>query len=164
MDRRQQLECDARDALAEMCRLYGIPTGLGAAWGLLFASPEALSLSDVAKALGVAKSTASTTLKRLEHLRMVRRRTRPGDRNDYFEPVTDPQAMLRDWVERFVRPELTLGDRMYGQMRRDLDAAVTAGDYDDAEAEVLGARLAQLEMATQATRALVEQFLQSQEG
>lgn len=146
--------------MAEVCRLYGIPTSLGAAWGLLFASPDPLSLSEVAAGLGVAKSTASTTLKRLEHLRMVRRRTKPGDRNDYFEPVTDPTALVRDWLERFVRPELTLSDRMHDQMQSTLNEAADAGDYDERETEVLSGRLAQLSGATAMARTMLEQFLE----
>ena len=161
MDNRERLECDARDAMAEVCRLYGIPTTLGAAWGLLFASPHPSSLSEVAAGLGVAKSTASATLKRLEHLRLVRRRTKPGDRNDYFEPVTDPMAVLRDWLERFVRPELTLGDRMHDQMLASLHAATDAGDYDERETEILSQRLAALQMATATTRHMLEKFLET---
>ncbi len=159
MNQRDQLERDARDAMVEVCRLYGIPTSLGAAWGVLFASPTPMSLSEVAASMGVAKSTASTTLKRLEHLRMVRRRSHAGDRSDYFEALTDPQQMLRDWLERFVKPELGLADGMHDRMAASLQQASAAGDLDEAETAVLHERLAHLESATAQVRALVDAFL-----
>lgn len=145
--------------MAEVCQLYGIPTTLGTAWGVLFASPTPMSLSELAAAMGVAKSTASTTLKRLEHLRFVRRRRHPGDRNDYFEPLTDPQQMLRDWLQRFVRPELGMAHAMHDRMQASLQQASEAGDLDEAEAAVLQERLAHLESATTAVRTWVDAFL-----
>lgn len=159
MTSRDELEAQARDMMAEVCKLYGIPTSLGAAWGVLFASPHALSLTEVAAAMGVAKSTASTTLKRLEHLRMIRRRSRPGDRSDYFEARTDPQQMLREWLERFVKPELGMAHVMHDRMQSSLQQASEAGDLDEAETAVLQERLAHLESATTQVRALVEAFL-----
>lgn len=159
MSARDELEDQARTMMAEVCQLYGIPTGLGAAWGVLFASPSPMSLSEVAVAMGVAKSTASTTLKRLEHLRFVRRRSRPGDRNDYFEALTDPQQMLRDWLQRFVQPELGMAHVMHDRMQSSLQQASEAGDLDEAETAVLQERLAHLESATTQVRALVEAFL-----
>ena len=159
MSGRDELEAQARDIMIGVCQLYGVPTSLGAAWGVLFASPHPMSLTEVADAMGVAKSTASTTLKRLEHLRMVRRRTRPGDRSDYFEALTDPQQMLRDWLERFVRPELGMAHVMHERMQSSLQQASEAGDLDEAETAVLQERLAHLESATTQVRALVDAFL-----
>ena len=162
MNERDELEGAARDAAGEICRLYGIPPSLGAAWGLLFATPAPLSLSEIAQRLGVAKSTASTTMKRLEHLRMARRRGRPGDRNDYFEAVTDPMAILRDWLERFIVHELAMSDQMHAHMAEQLARAVDAGAYDDDEAAVLKSRLEQLSTATKVASGFVDQFLGKQ--
>lgn len=159
MDEREKLENGARDAMAEVCRLYGIPTGLGAAWGLLFASPAPLSLSEIARKLGVAKSTASTTMKRLEQLRMVRRRGRTGDRNDYFEAVTDPMVVLRDWLERFVVHELAMSDQMHAHMAEQLARAVDGGAYAEDEVAVLKTRLQELSTATKVARVYVDEFL-----
>lgn len=145
--------------MVAVCRLYGIPPGLGAAWGVLFASPHPMSLTEVATAMGVAKSTASTTLKRLEHLRMVRRCSRPGDRADYFEPLTDPEQMMRDWMERFIKPELGMADAMHERMHASLQQASEAGDLDEAETQVLQERLDRLGSATTHVRAMVDAFL-----
>lgn len=159
MSGRTQLERQAVEAMAEVCRLYGIPPSLGAAWGVLFASPHPLSLTEVASAVGVAKSTASTSLRRLEHLRMVRRRSQPGERGDFYEVLTDPQQMLRDWLERFIKPELGMADGMHDRMNASLQQASEAGDLDEAETAVLQERLAHLESATTQARALVDAFL-----
>jgi len=159
MSGREELEQQAREVMSEVCRLYGVPPSLGAAWGVLFASPHPLSLTEVAAAIGVAKSTASTSLRRLEHLRMVRRCRQPGERSDSYEALTDPQQMLRDWLERFVKPELGMADGMHARMNASLQQASEAGDLDEAETAVLQARLAHLESATTQARALVDAFL-----
>lgn len=159
MPGREQLERQAREGMTEVCRLYGIPASLGAAWGVLFASPHPLSLAEIASCVGVAKSTASTALRRLEHLRMVRRVRQPGDRSDSYEALTDPQQMLREWLERFIKPELGMADGMHHRMHASLQQASEAGDLDEAETAVLQERLAHLESATTQARALVDAFL-----
>ena len=53
MSARDELEDQARTMMAEVCQLYGIPTGLGAAWGVLFASPSPMSPKTIATAPSV---------------------------------------------------------------------------------------------------------------
>lgn len=159
MNPRDELERQARNIVAEVCQLYGLPSSLGAAWGVLFANPHPMSLTEIATAIGVAKSTASTTLKRLEYLRMVRRHSRPGDRSDYFEVRTDVEQILHEWLERFVKPELSMSGALHDSMRTTLQQASESGDLDDDETATLQARLTQLESTTSQMRAMVDAFL-----
>lgn len=160
---RRTLEAAAREAMAEVCQLYGLPASLGSAYGVLFVNPEPMTLGDVAAALGLAKSTTSTALRRLEQLRMVRRRPVPGSRSDIYEPVTDPERIIRDWVERFILPELAMSDRMHTTLSRHLDAGIEDGSYDDDDAQVLSGRLGQLSGATSAMRGLLHGYLEQHE-
>lgn len=157
---RRKLEAASREVMAEVCQLYGLPASLGAAYGVLFANPEPMTLGDVAAALGLAKSTTSTALRRLEQLRLVKRRPVPGSRSDVYEPITDPERIIRDWVERFILPELAMSDRMHDTLSEQLEAGIDDGSYDEEDAEVLGGRLAQLQGATQAARGLLQAYLQ----
>lgn len=63
----------------------GFPRIAGRLFGLLLLTPGELSLDDIAERLGVSKASVSNDARRLQQLGFVERRSRPGDRRDYYK-------------------------------------------------------------------------------
>lgn len=62
----------------------GWPRIAGRILGFLMVTPEECSLDDLASALGVSRASVSTDARRLTQAGMLERRSRPGDRRDYY--------------------------------------------------------------------------------
>lgn len=63
----------------------GLPRIAGRIFALSLLSEEALSLDEIAEALGVSKASVSTDTRLLERMGFLERITKPGDRKDYYQ-------------------------------------------------------------------------------
>jgi DNA-binding transcriptional regulator GbsR (MarR family) len=75
----------------------------GRIFGLLFLSPEPLSLDDIAAELQQSKSNISTTIRGLVDWHLVRRVPVPGSRKDHYEAATDFWSAMKEVFERRFR-------------------------------------------------------------
>jgi DNA-binding transcriptional regulator GbsR (MarR family) len=160
---RQRLEQNLIASFAQVTQLYGIPSSLGRLYAVLYLSPEPMSLADLSEATGIAKSTTSVALRRLERVRFVRRLPRGSDRRDYYQAVTDPMEVMQDLIRYFVMPELELGHQMVESFEADLRDAVWAEEYTPEQAETMKQRLGEMQTSLEAGRVLVD-LLSSDDG
>jgi DNA-binding MarR family transcriptional regulator len=72
----------------------GLPRIAGRILGYLTLQPAAVSLDDLASALGVSKASVSTDARHLERLSLIERRSRPADRRDYYAIAEDMPARV----------------------------------------------------------------------
>ena len=72
----------------------GLPRIAGRILGFLTLQPAAVSLDDMATALGVSKASVSTDARHLERLTFIERVGRPGDRRDYYAIAEDMPARV----------------------------------------------------------------------
>ena len=75
----------------------------GRIFGLLFLSPEPVSLDDIAAELQQSKSNISTTIRGLVDWHLVRRVPVPGSRKDHYEAATDFWSAMKEVFERRFR-------------------------------------------------------------
>ncbi len=128
------------EGLATVGRIYGLNPVLSHLYAALFVSPVPLTLEQAAAQAGVAKSTASVSLRTLERLFLVRRAPkRPGDRRDAYEPVTDLAAIVSEWLRTFVAREIEAGAVVADDVSAALDAALN--DHDAKDAAVIKGRV-----------------------
>ena len=123
----------------------GLPRIAGRIFGLLLLTPGDLSLDEMAERLGVSKASVSNDARRLESKGLLERRTRPGDRRDYYTIAPDAFACSIE-----VRME---------RMRRFRDVLETARDLTGGSVEV-EQRLAQLDQAYETTVRVLRQVLE----
>jgi DNA-binding transcriptional regulator GbsR (MarR family) len=112
------------EGLARICGIYGVNPLYGRLYGVLFLSAEAVALDDLADHVGAAKSTVSVAIRKLVDARVVRRSWRKGDRRDWYEASTEPQQVMRDLLDRYVRPELDIWERIGREVNRALEGAL----------------------------------------
>ena len=105
----------------------------GRLFGLLLLSEHPRALGALADELAVTKASVSTNARLLEHLGIVERVGRAGDRQDYY--IISP-----DILERTVEQRL-------GRWQRLLDVIVSTRAAVGGQSEVIKARLEELEAA-----------------
>lgn len=62
----------------------GMPRIAGRIFGFLFLSDGEHTIDEIAEALGVSRASVSTDARRLVQMEVAERRSRPGDRRDYY--------------------------------------------------------------------------------
>jgi DNA-binding transcriptional regulator GbsR (MarR family) len=72
-----------------MTEADGLPRIAGRIFGYLLLTPGECSLEDIASALGVSRASVSNDARRLVQMGLLERRSRPGDRRDYYSMSTD---------------------------------------------------------------------------
>jgi len=75
--------------------LNGMPRTAGRVLSyLLICSPQEQSIHDLIEALGMSKSSISTSTQTLIQLKLIERISLPGERRDYYRIITDVWNMM----------------------------------------------------------------------
>jgi DNA-binding transcriptional regulator GbsR (MarR family) len=82
-------------SLGQLSEDAGFGRSFGQIYGLLYLSPEKLSLGEVAENLGVTKGNISLNVHTLERWGLIRRFNKTSDRRDYYEVETDFWKIIR---------------------------------------------------------------------
>jgi DNA-binding transcriptional regulator GbsR (MarR family) len=77
----------------EMAGMFSFNRSIGQIYGLLYASPEPLSLEAIAKSCQMSKGNASIHLRTLETWGAAHRSWKPGTRKDYYAANTDLKGL-----------------------------------------------------------------------
>jgi DNA-binding transcriptional regulator GbsR (MarR family) len=124
-----------------MCQKFGMPKSVGQIFGLLYFSPTALSLDDIAIQLGVSKASASTGTRQLLGWGAIRQVWKVGDRKDYYEAQGDISEILRTVFSGHLRPKLESVRIQNGQLREFLDSDLKSGSIESDVYQICRKRL-----------------------
>jgi len=116
--------------MARICRLYGVSPLAGRVYAALFVSAAPVSLEALSEAVGVAKSSTSVALRKLEAARVVRRLAPRPDRRDFYEIIADPWSVFADWTRLYFRPELEMFSQTSQTLLDALDALDAGAETD----------------------------------
>ncbi|MCK6499525.1 MAG: hypothetical protein L6Q38_08615 [Nitrospira sp.] len=140
--------CPAQLELMELAaRLFqrlGLPRSTGQVYGILFSSTKPLSLDEIAEALTISKTSASTATRQLLTLSMIRQAWLPGDRKDYFEARTDLREVLRANYNGFIKPKLDQAEKSLASISEHLADDLAAGRLSREAHQCTEARLGRL--------------------
>ncbi|MFY7816955.1 MAG: GbsR/MarR family transcriptional regulator [Akkermansiaceae bacterium] len=103
------LERQVIDVFVDAVKVIGLPKSLGEIYGLLFFSPDALSLDDVVRKLRLSKGSASQGLRMLRELGAVKEAEANGSRRTLYEPDVDLKRLVGGFIREQVRPHLESG-------------------------------------------------------
>ncbi|MBI4320405.1 MAG: MarR family transcriptional regulator [Chloroflexi bacterium] len=76
-------------ALGRQSAFWGLGRMAGEMYAVLYLGTEPVALEEIARVLGVTKGNVSIAIRQLEHLGMVHRSWRTGDRRVFFEAEAD---------------------------------------------------------------------------
>lgn len=91
-------------------KMLGLPRSLGEIYGLLFITPEPLSLDDLVSQLGISKGSVSQGLRMLKNLGAVRDVEGIEGRRTYYEPDVELKQLVGGFIQEQVRPHLHSGE------------------------------------------------------
>jgi DNA-binding transcriptional regulator GbsR (MarR family) len=119
------LEAQVIQVFVDGGKVLGLPRSLGEIYGLLYISPEPLSLDDLVDRLGISKGSASQGLRALKNLGAVREIDLEGSRRSHFQADTELKRLVGGFIREQVRPHLESGQSKVGRLRE------TAGEETD---------------------------------
>jgi DNA-binding transcriptional regulator GbsR (MarR family) len=150
------------EAGGRLCQLLGVPRSSGQIYGLLFLSPKALSLDDIAESLSISKASASTGTRQLLGWRAIRQVWMHGERRDHFEIEPDFSNWIRKSFTDVIKPRLTSSYKRVEKMSVSLDDELAQGLLGREEYKVCSDRLKsflRLQRKLQALAPLAEKLL-----
>lgn len=86
----------------------GLPRIAGRVFGMLIFDGELVSFGDLAKRLQVSRASISTSIRLLEERGLVKRMTKPGERQDYFQLAPNPYGTMLEGIQK--RTQATMGE------------------------------------------------------
>ncbi|MEM0897774.1 MAG: hypothetical protein AAGJ79_12930 [Verrucomicrobiota bacterium] len=107
------IEISVIDLFVRGVQVLGLQKSVGQIYGLLFISPEPLSLDDIVDRLGISKGSASQGLKILKGLGAVTTKYLPGERRDHYVAQAELKVLVSGFVSGELMPHLESGqDRL----------------------------------------------------
>ena len=114
-------------AWGDMGTLWGVNRSTAQVHAFLLASSGPVGLDDVARGLGISRGNASMCLKELRNWGIASKTSRPGERKDHFESLTDVPAMFVRIARERKRREFDPTLAAIRKLLRKLPGAKTAG-------------------------------------
>lgn len=105
---------------ADLADLLGNPSSLGSIYGLLFASPNPLSMEEIVERLGISTGTASQGLRRLAELDAITPEKADGERVTRYTAKLE----LRPFVSAFLNQQLLPRLKKSSERLESLDSMV----------------------------------------
>ena len=101
--------------VSRITHFWGFPKAMGAIYGVVYLSPQPISLDELVVKVGVSKGAVSTNIRQLERLGMVHKQLRVGDRKDYYIAETDFWQIARGILQEREKQEFDLALRAVGE-------------------------------------------------
>jgi DNA-binding transcriptional regulator GbsR (MarR family) len=122
-----------------MTEADGLPRIAGRIFGYLLLTPGECSLDELAAALGVSRASVSNDARRLAQMGLIERRSRPGDRRDYYRSA--PEAFRHSIEARIegLRRFHALIDEAHSLGIEDEEVGQRLAAWDDAHRVLLDA-------------------------
>ncbi|MCW1885199.1 hypothetical protein OKA04_10710 [Luteolibacter flavescens] len=134
------LEAQVIQVFVDGGKVLGLPRSIGEIYGLLFISPEPLSLDDLVERLGISKGSASQGLRALKTLGAVREIQLEGSRRCHYQADTELKRLVGGFIREQVSPHLESGQTKVARLNE------IAGNETDPEMRVFfQSRVQQLE-------------------
>ena len=111
-----------------LAEVLGIPKSVGAIYGLLFASPDPLSFTEILERLDISKGSVSQSLRVLRALGAVQEVSSPADRCERFVPELGLRKLVGGVLKEKVDPLVSGSDARIKQLQEQVRQMSTAAD------------------------------------
>lgn len=78
----------------------GLPRIAGRVFGMLIFDGEAVSFGDLATRLQVSRGSISSSIRILEERGLIKRTSKPGERQDYLQLAPNPYATMLEGIQK----------------------------------------------------------------
>lgn len=102
----EEIQREMVAVFSDLADLFGNPASIGAIYGLLFASPEPLSMEEIVEKIGISTGTASQGLRRLVELEAIAAQKSDGERVTRFAAKLELRPFVGMFLEQQLLPRL----------------------------------------------------------
>ena len=134
----QEIKQSFVEGMSGISQFWGFPKGVGAIFGVLYLSPDPLSLDELVEQTGLSKGAISTNVRILSRLGLIRPVNRLSDRKDYYEAETDFYKAIRAILRERQNNEF---DRAVASVRETLEKLEADQGESDPERAFLTERV-----------------------
>ena len=147
----QQVTFDAAmvDFFVDAAGLLGVPKSVAAIYGIVFASPEPLSFSDIEARLDISKGSISQGLRVLREIGAVSEVSTAVDRAELFTPDLELRKLIARFISFRLQTQLIAGQKRLAAITNQVPT------MDLAHAELLRQRIKHLTGWHKKARALL---------
>ena len=115
---------------AEVAQVFGLPPSVGQIYGLLYASHNPLSFTDIFERLEISKGSASQGLQFLRAIGAVHGANEYGDgRREYFEPELSLRQLLGGILRQRIMPLASANEGRMARLRALASSPETPDDF-----------------------------------
>lgn len=123
--------------MARISHFWGFPKAMGAIYGAIYLSSQAISLDELVVQANVTKGAVSTNVRHLERLGMVHKIARIGERKDYYTAETDFWKVIKGILREREKSEFDRALRSVDDSLALLDPKAVKG-FSSEEMELAG--------------------------
>lgn len=116
--RLSEFEAEMIDLFVTTARVLGQPRSVAEIYGLLFVSPEPLTLDDFIERLKISKGSGSQGLKYLRSLGAIRTVYVPQSRRTHYEAVAELRKLAGQFLKTQIQPTLEDGERRLARIQK----------------------------------------------
>ncbi|MHB8880311.1 MAG: GbsR/MarR family transcriptional regulator [Thermodesulfovibrionales bacterium] len=121
------------EAMGRITSFWGFSKIMGQLYGLLYLSPNPLTLDEMSESLSISKGNVSINIRALERWNMVRTVWVKGDRKDYYEAETDFWKIVKGVLREREKKEFDLAlDSVSKLLNRSVETQKTAKSAETA--------------------------------
>ena len=114
------LQREMAGIFADIADLFGNPSSLGSIYGLLFASPDPLSMEEVVERLGISAGTASQGLRRLVEMQAILPQKGNGERVTRYLAKLELRPFVAMFLEQQLMPRIGRSAERVEALKRNL--------------------------------------------
>jgi DNA-binding transcriptional regulator GbsR (MarR family) len=126
------------EGMSGISQFWGFPKGVGVIFGVLYLSPNPLSLDELVAQTGLTKGAISTNVRALARLGLIHPVNRLSDRKDYYQAETDFYKAIRAILKERQNNEF---DRAVASVQQTLERLESSNGEVDAERAFLMERV-----------------------
>ena len=133
-----QIKQDFVEGMSGISQFWGFPKGVGVIFGVLYLSPNPLSLDELVLQTGLTKGAISTNVRALARLGLIHPVNRLSDRKDYYQVETDFYKAIRSILKERQNNEF---DRAVASVKDTLEKLESGNGEPDPERAFLTERI-----------------------
>lgn len=123
----------------EAADLLGVPKSVAIIYGIVFASPRAVSFAEIEHRAHLSKGSISQGLRLLREMGAIKEVSAPADKTELFAPDMEMRRLMQRFLEQRLQKQLDAGKTRLTALQRRLP------DLAKADAETLRGRLKHLQ-------------------
>ena len=101
-----QTQLDFMESCGRFAQALGFSRSWGTIFGLLYLSPRAIGLQEIAQLSNISKGSASMGTRQLLGMGLIRKKWMPDEKRDFYEAVPNPNEALRNLYQNMLKGRL----------------------------------------------------------